>query len=870
MIAVLLCRRVVAFSLRVAGLALCLSVVLPFRLHAADTVSIPKDLYVLGEKIPVTYRFEKVPGLHSIGGYVSRGGDWSVGGIGVNVHAIARTSVFEDGFVPDGDAALSGTVFLDTRELLDLGEGDAMRDVFVSFHVTGTFRPLSSDPDARAFEPPVPFFKKTILIVNDVRPVDGAVRLRGGPVFKSGETISVEVDVAALKLPRSLHLSWFKKSTRLKGGAVIEDTWTGEGPNGPASWVQIDPDQNVYEIKAPSVPGKYSLRLLNRHDFVIDEAGFEVVLSFPVLTLALDASAPLDTGRAYVLSAEPEAFPPFMHTLTFYLRRKTRHGAWAEATYADLGNFWAGDPVSSMTVRPIRGAAHEVLALWDDRFVAGRHFFEAAGPYRNERFETDPLSLNGEAFFEAGEPIDAYLLVKALVGENDFRLRLYPNPLGEGALPPRHEDADRPAIMEWEITKDEVIRLPQNLAPGDYQLVLYQSSDYSGSEFVSSFKRFHVYPPEGQARLEVNHGGSVYQEMPVTVSFDLPDVYWTDVDGMRVPDPRLWLTLVHLGGELPGCVEMIEWPVNRQPLTAAKEGRIVIEEANLEPGRYEARLMLGRFPSDMGRTWPEAVTLATHSFDVTVPSVPGALKLETGPTAEIDSDIAVRIDVPSEWEVYTKEELRETLYNGSLKLALVRLGEVTYRGAKRYDRVITTKTNILKGDRIILKAPVVPGAYAVRLYQQRNACLLGECYDVLIDQVPLTLTDPLRPRLVSFDGERPRALPGPMAGVFPPLGPVGSCGDPDWLPLPEDLETLRLVQNVEGKFVPLTPPIDYGEGFYLEARTRTKPKLPLYGINFAVGDSGETGLITVAPTKEDPKVLRSERLYALWPRAGEK
>jgi hypothetical protein len=101
--------------------------------------------------------------------------------------------------------------------------------------------------------------------------------------------------------------------------------------------------------------------------------------------------------------------------------------------------------------------------------------------------------------------------------------------------------------------------------------------------------------------------------------------------------------------------------------------------------------------------------------------------------------------------------------------------------------------------------------------------------------------------------------------VFPAIGLPGSCGDPNWLPPPEDIVALRLVYRIDEDYVPVVQPLNYGDGFHVQAELEKPARFEVYGVTIDLGSAGGKRSVALTPDPENPRLLHSGRLYLLWP-----
>lgn len=74
--------------------------------------------------------------------------------------------------------------------------------------------------------------------------------------------------------------------------------------------------------------------------------------------------------------------------------------------------------------------------------------------------------------------------------------------------------------------------------------------------------------------------------------------------------------------------------------------------------------------------------------------------------------------------------------------------------------------------------------------------------------------------------------------------------------------TLSFARRVEGEIVPLTAPLHYGDGFYVEARLEEPATRQAYSVDLALNGISQKVILT--PVEEGGLLLRSEMLYLIW------
>jgi hypothetical protein len=80
--------------------------------------------------------------------------------------------------------------------------------------------------------------------------------------------------------------------------------------------------------------------------------------------------------------------------------------------------------------------------------------------------------------------------------------------------------------------------------------------------------------------------------------------------------------------------------------------------------------------------------------------------------------------------------------------------------------------------------------------------------------------------------------------------------------------TLSLAHRVEGEIVPLTAPLQYGDGFYVEALLEEPATREAYSVDVAL--NGISAKVTLRPVEKGGLLLRSEMRYLIWDVAAER
>ena len=699
---------------------------------------------------------------------------------------------------------------------------------------------------------------QSVAIFNPVQEEPGAIA-PVSLVVRADEQISISVALPEPDLPR------FEPA----GGQLVLYTPPAPMPNG----MLLVPEETVLErfsaagvydvtFNAPLGPGRYELQVRNPDGFILDRAWLEVLLNVPRATLTLSANELLWNQQLQVAVERPP-FPSALLTLTLTDLVAGPSDAWQLGRTTPLPAFFSSPGIDSMTLSPIDPGSHRLVAHWGLRFgthdygdlLAGSLDYAVAPPA--ETAQAPPrLVLSQGAVQQLGDPIEIGIVGSSLGGAPPYLLELFSESDAEGGSP----------VEAWTVENSpELIVLPDDVAPGRYELVLtdIERSDGAAPREIDR-RSLTLLPPRDAIALEVNGGAAVVAQSRFTISAGLPAPFNADDSGFE-------LHLVHLGGETQGCLTLLEQRIVDVPLDG--QGTVTFgsdpqSPALAAPGRYEARLFynehsVGTFGLSpvAGPAWSNLLLLASVPFEVSYRRTPGAIALvDTWPTDEMD--VAFRIRLPGDYARLAQD--------GSLRLEIERQAERSFYGVERlsWPRDARPLLGPLSAEAITgqqtVSIPLPPGHYDLRLVQ-KGFCFLGSCRRVLLDRLLFDVMDeayegPLTTGLAADE------LAGRRLGpVFPAIGLPGSCGDPNWLPPPEDIVALRLVYRIDEDYVPVVQPLNYGDGFHVQAELEKPARFEVYGVTIDLGSAGGKRSVALTPDPENPRLLHSGRLYLLWP-----
>jgi hypothetical protein len=837
------------------AIALCVP-----NVAAGQDIAIERDRYWPDEAIEIHYEFSIAAGSRLIAARAWDGRYSSESFIAAGSRLIAArawdgrysSESFQErqpGAAGAPDPFRSGTLLVDPGDGGAYGLSTAQHDTLVGLSVQ-----LFQAPPGRPFD--LPAVSRSLAIFNPVEEAPGALSLAQGIVLPE-QSITLKAAVPRLRLAR------FEPTS----GSVVLYLPAAPLPNGTLLLPEVatvahydGAGEHHVTLAAPSGPGTYELQLRNADGFILDSTPLIVEPLIPLVALGSEIQE-ASVGERFELQLERPSFPsPWLQLALTDLVAGPGEGWRGSQSFPTPGGF-SSSGKDKVTLRLVEPGSHRLVAHWQlyhqthhpGDLLAGHLDYEVAGAVAPPG-GPPRLSLPKGEGQRLGGTIEIGVLGDFAAHEVPLVLRLVAEPQSSAAAPP---------IAEWQIESlPALVALPPETPPGFYRVVLSGwPRGAVGTARELDRASLTLFPGSEAFALQVNGGKPVSGQLPFEVTLALPAPF-------RLDDPRFELNLVHLGGEIEGCRTLLEKSVAKLALagesTVAFDGSPIAPTITV-PGRYEARLQWHAqaagglaLPPLPGPEWGGDLLLVAVPFEVTYETISDALaSVQAAP--DDTEDVALAVRLPAAYERLIRDDL--------IWLEVERQAERSHFGVERLSQPSVPRHKIrlpgaaeAGGSEILLS--LRPGPYDVRLVQE-GFCFLGSCRRVLLDRLLFEVVDeaydgPLYTDLARDEFTR-------VGPVFPGIGLPGSCGDPDWLPPPEGIVDLRLVRQIDEAFVAVETPLHYGDGFHVEAELESPARHEIYGVTVDLGTAGGRKSVALTPDPENPRLLRSERLYLLWP-----
>ena len=398
-------------------------------------------------------------------------------------------------------------------------------------------------------------------------------------------------------------------------------------------------------------------------------------------------------------------------------------------------------------------------------------------------------------------------------------------------------------IKSWNpvIGQKHAFKVTEKLPPGSYAIRFF--TDPQKLRHHSAHADFSVIAPIDAAVLDVGKTEFLWNET-IPVRITLPE-------GQDASDPFLFLQLERQGGYAPGCSIRDHQIIFAEPLDGQLQHDLKYKETfstDAPPGSYVLTLRRGKYQKSDG-----SPVIGRVAFDIVAKRFTNAIEVATSKTYTPGDTMDVPLTAPAS---VPPEALSDT------ELRLNFLGYNAPGGSVLQARITGPQIDIPWNSNRATVPFQVPdqGYWEFWLVKDRDA-------EVVLDKIPFVAKDPSSP----FEPEYGVGSGKPRYNLarhhpFPPLGEYldpETCGGPfEMEPAKEEMELSFVKWSPDG-YVPLDGPVEFGQGFYVQGKLEDAAQQDSYIITVSTPE-GDRQEVTLYPLKEDPTVVRSDRVYLIW------
>lgn len=383
----------------------------------------------------------------------------------------------------------------------------------------------------------------------------GLISLPEGP-FLAGLTTSVFVQTPSQAMENyGYSVTLVRPDAMTVDGAILErQQWFLDS-------VSKGMGQVEFPLRLPLTPGSYFIEVRDQAGFVVDKKPVTVAPNLPFVEFNVPEIKTWEEGSNIQLEIGFTTETPPDVSINFHLLRKDIRGKWVSGgsvqpheVYASNKMFAQLPPDGEIFVRPEAGGRHRIIAVQTgypgaQQIQIGELEFDVPQPELPDY--TQIIISPGHRVFDNERIVFTPIKVPDYMSE-PYKIDLYrySPPLGRNLNRiPRGLEDGKP-LLRWEIYSGDHVEFPSDLGPGEYAVFL--RADHSQLEDlnnrVMAMDEFTVLASSGYS-LSVDKKNMLMGERQI-VHVELPA-------GQSFEDPRYSVSVVHLGGWVPGCATQL-------------------------------------------------------------------------------------------------------------------------------------------------------------------------------------------------------------------------------------------------------------------------------------------------------------------------